>query len=46
MRHEESGLGDTIFEGSVIARLGNENIVVESGIRYGFLNFRNILCFF
>ena len=37
--HKHTPMG--IFEGSAILRLVSENIVVESGIRDGFLNLRD-----
>ena len=40
MQSEESVICDRIFEGIVIVRLVRKNVVVESGIRYGFLNSR------
>ena len=46
MQSEESGICDGVFEGSVIVYLVVKKIVVESGIRDGFLNLCDFLCFF
>ena len=46
MRSEKSGICDGSFEGSVIVHLVRNNIIVESGIRYGFLNLCLVLCIF
>ena len=46
MCSEESVICDGSFEGSVIVNLVRNDIIVESGIRYGFLNSFLVLCIF
>ena len=46
MCSEESVIHDGIFEGRVILHLVSKNIVVESGIRDGFLNSCDVLYIF
>ena len=46
MCSEESVICDGSFEGSVIVHLVRNNIIVESEIRYGFLNSCLVLCIF
>ena len=46
MCSKEFVICDGSFEGSVIVHLVRNNIIVESGIRYGFLNSFLVLCIF